>query len=225
MTSLDERHPRQLFKAFEGGAVYTAEVEGRFFVIIDESALDFGLEELADTELVKTIEFDSQEARTAYLAQRFPAPLTREQIQVLYEKYLDLARLEIEEFGVKPTEVRHLIGRLGEFYCALQVNGTLASVPNQHGFDVLGPDGRRISVKTTAQVSGFVSISKATVDRADDLMVVQYKGGRLATIYHGSTEPLRNDCRVYEPSGMYELDLSRARRWEQVVTEKPEKAS
>lgn len=72
MTSLDELHPRELFKAFEGGVVYTAEVEGRFFVIIDESALDFGLDELDDIELAKAIEFDSHESRAEYLARRFP---------------------------------------------------------------------------------------------------------------------------------------------------------
>src|SRR3546814_11525292 len=58
------------------------------------------------------------------------------------------------EFGVKPTEVRHLIGRLGEFHCALQVGGNLAHMANQHGFDVVCSNDRRISVKTTAQVSG-----------------------------------------------------------------------
>jgi len=71
MTSLDKLHPRQLFKDFEGGAVYTAELEGRFFVIIDESALDFGLDELDDIELAKAIEFDSRESRAEYLAHRF----------------------------------------------------------------------------------------------------------------------------------------------------------
>lgn len=144
--------------------------------------------------------------------------MTREQIQVMYEKYLDIARLEIDHMGAKATEVRHLIGRLGEFYCALQVNGTLAPLANQPGFDVVGPNGRRISVKTTAQVSGFVSISKSTLDRVDDLMVVQYREGRLTTIYHGPADPLREGCRLYEPSGMYELDLSKAKRWMAAVT-------
>ncbi|MDZ7870718.1 MAG: hypothetical protein U5L02_16210 [Rheinheimera sp.] len=62
--------------------------------------------------------------------------LSLEKIRILYEEYLALICLETVEFGVKPTEVRHLIGRLGEFYCALKVDGTLAITANQHGFDV-----------------------------------------------------------------------------------------
>jgi hypothetical protein len=57
--------------------------------------------------------------------------ITADRIKHLYDRYLELIRLEIDEFGVKPTEVRHLIGRLGEFYCALQVNGTLAHLANR----------------------------------------------------------------------------------------------
>lgn len=80
-------------------------------------------------------------------------------IQQLYDQYLAWVQLEIEEFGVKPPEPRHLIGRLGEFHCALQVSGTLAHVANQHGLDVVYRNGRRISVKTTAQ--RYVPVAKA----------------------------------------------------------------
>ena len=53
-----------------------------------------------------------------------------DKIKELYEQYYALIKLEIEEFGVKATEVRHLIGRIGEFYCALKVGGALASRAN-----------------------------------------------------------------------------------------------
>ena len=109
--------------------------------------------------------------------------ITADRIQQLYDKYLELVRLEIVEFGVKPTEVRHLIGRLGEFHCALQVGGTLAYLANQHGFDVVCRNGRRISVKTTAQTTGFVPIGKATIDKVDDLMIIQYRDGELSILY------------------------------------------
>jgi hypothetical protein len=71
--SPEELRPWKLFAAFEGGAVHTAERDGRFFVIIDESTLEFALEEddLADLELTKAIEFNSLQARTAYLSNRF----------------------------------------------------------------------------------------------------------------------------------------------------------
>ena len=140
--------------------------------------------------------------------------ITTDRIRVLYNKYLELVKLEIDEFGVKPTEVRHLIGRLGEFYCALTVHGALAHDANQHGFDVVAKNGRKISVKTTAQKSGFVPISKSTLDKVDDLMIVQYSDGALTTIYYGDINPAVLAARYYDSVGKYELDISKARRLE-----------
>lgn len=138
--------------------------------------------------------------------------ITAAQIKHLYDKYLELIRLEIDEFGVKPTEVRHLIGRLGEFYCALQVNGTLTHLANQHGFDVVCSKGRRISVKSTAQVSGFVAIGKSTISQVDDLMLVQYCDGQLSTVYYGPVAAAVEVCRYYDYSGKHELDIAKARK-------------
>lgn len=134
------------------------------------------------------------------------------ELRELYNKYLELVEFETKTLGVKSTEVRHLIGRLGEFYCALEVGGTLAHVANQHGFDVLDPGGRRISVKTTAQTSGFVPIGKSTLNRADDLMVVQFRDGQLSTVYYGPIAMAVEVCRYYDYSGKHELDIARARR-------------
>ncbi|MBZ4187206.1 hypothetical protein K7B09_12830 [Thermomonas sp. RSS23] len=133
-------------------------------------------------------------------------------IKQLFDRYLDLVRLEVEEFGVKATEVRHLIGRLGEFYCALKVDGSLASRANQPGFDIVCPSGRRISVKTTAQTSGFVAIAKSTQALADDLMVVRYHDGALSTIYFGPLSAATDVARFYQPTNAYELDISRAEK-------------
>ncbi|MBM4141893.1 MAG: hypothetical protein FJ242_10540 [Nitrospira sp.] len=96
----------------------------------------------------------------------------REQIQKLYEEYMEILELEANVFGYKPTETRHLIGRLGELKCALWTNGTLSHVVNQNGFDVIDSTKRKISVKTTAQKSGFISINKNTLNKADDLMII-----------------------------------------------------
>jgi hypothetical protein len=144
--------------------------------------------------------------------------ITAARVQQLYDKYLELIRLEITEFGVRPTEVRHLIGRLGEFYCALRVGGTLAHVANQHGFDVICAKGRRVSVKTTAQTTGFVPIGKATLDKADDLMIIQYREGELSTVYYGPIASAVKAARYYDHIGKYELDIARARRLEGVGT-------
>jgi hypothetical protein len=73
LMSPDELRPWKLVAAFEGGAVHTADLNGRFFVIVDEGTLEFCLdeEELADMELTKAIEFNSPQARAAYLSDRF----------------------------------------------------------------------------------------------------------------------------------------------------------
>ncbi len=138
--------------------------------------------------------------------------ITRDQIKTLYKKYLDLIHLETREFGVKPTEVRHLIGRLGEFYCALETNGTLAHTANQHGFDVVSSSGRRISVKTTAQKTGFVAITASTLEKVDDVMILQFKESCLNIIYFGDISKAVNAARFYEHVGKYELDISKARK-------------
>lgn len=137
--------------------------------------------------------------------------ITFERIVALRDQYLNLIRLEVEEFGVKPTEVRHLIGRLGEFECAIIVGGTLAHRANQHGFDVISKDGRKISVKATAQKTGFVAISEKTLHYADDLMLLQYVDGGLVTIYYGCIKNAVSVARIYSGVGKYELDISKAK--------------
>lgn len=138
--------------------------------------------------------------------------ISRDRIAHLHDRYLELVRLEVEEFGVKPTEVRHLIGRLGEFYCALHVGGTLSHRSNQHGFDVVCSQGRRVSVKTTAQTSGFIGIGISTVGQVDDLMLLQYQEGFIATIFYGPMADVIPLCRSYSYSKNYELDIAKARK-------------
>lgn len=128
------------------------------------------------------------------------------------QQYLNLIQLEINAFNVKPTELRHLIGRLGEFECALRVNGQLSRTPNQPGFDVIDQNGRKISVKTTAQTGNFISISPGSYKKADDLMVIQFSAGTLDVLYYGAMELAISYCRLNQKSNMYEFDLSKAKR-------------
>ena len=62
---------KTLLKGFEGGAVFSAEKEGKFYLILDESTMASILDEedLPD-ELVKTIEFDTVEERDEYIKSR-----------------------------------------------------------------------------------------------------------------------------------------------------------
>jgi hypothetical protein len=135
------------------------------------------------------------------------AVLSLAQIQRLYEEYCAILKLEVDVFGLMATEVRHLIGRIGEFKCALLTKGSLANEVNQHGFDVVA-EGRRISVKTTAQRRGFVSINGCTSHKADDLMVFQFKSGEFELVYHGPMTRALEIARPYE--GRFELDITKA---------------
>ncbi len=109
----------------------------------------------------------------------------------------------------KPTELRHLIGRIGEFICALLTNGTLARQTNQHGFDVVS-NGRRISVKTTAQLSGFIPINQNTINDFDDFFVVQYVNDDFNIIYFGPKEEVKTISKVY--GGKYEVSIGQLKK-------------
>ena len=67
----DDFPDKTLLKGFEGGAVFSAEKEGKFYLILDESTMASILDEedLPD-ELVKIIEFDTVEERDAYINKR-----------------------------------------------------------------------------------------------------------------------------------------------------------
>ncbi|MCL4161056.1 UNVERIFIED_CONTAM: hypothetical protein GTU68_002766, partial [Idotea baltica] len=134
----------------------------------------------------------------------------KEKIKSFYNKYFEILKLEVQELSCKPTELRHLIGRLGEFYCALETNGELAHTPNQHGFDVITGAGKRVSVKTTAQKSGFVSINIKTIENFDEIMVLQLINLELHTLYYGNMKDIKPLCRVWKGDlNKYELDLSK----------------
>lgn len=135
--------------------------------------------------------------------------MNKENIDSLYQKYLEIIKLETTLLGCKPTELRHLIGRIGEFYCALHTDGELAILTNQKGFDVKSKDGRRISVKTTAQKGGFVSINKNTIDNVDELMIIQFLDNQLVIIFYDSIEIVKQQCRTWE--NKFEFDISKAK--------------
>ena len=65
-------------------------------------------------------------------------------------------------WGVPPTELRHLCGRIGELYAALITNGQMAPEVNQRGYDVVSGLGERISVdrKSTRLNSSHLARSR-----------------------------------------------------------------
>ena len=138
--------------------------------------------------------------------------MKQENIQLLLDKYLEIIDIEINQLGYKATEVRHLLGRIGEFYCAIETNGTLATQTNQQGYDVISSNNRKISVKTTAQQSGFVTFNKRTLALADDIMIIQYSEGCLNKIYFGTSEYIIPYCRDWKET--FELDISKIKKFE-----------
>jgi phage antirepressor YoqD-like protein len=78
------------------------------------------------------------------------------------------------QWGVPPTELRHLSGRIGELYTALIMNGQMATEVNQQGYDVVSSNGERISVKTTAMMgsSGHISFNPNTLNKVDRVVIL-----------------------------------------------------
>jgi hypothetical protein len=115
-----------------------------------------------------------------------------------------------EGIPLSPKQLDRLYEEYMEFYCARVTRAQLARRVNQEGFDVVAGTGRRISVKTTAQRAGFVSVNANTVERADDLMVLRYNDGDFEVVYHGEVAPALRAARLWE--GRFELDLTKARK-------------
>ena len=98
------------------------------------------------------------------------------QMQIIQSLGEAMAWFEREiNWGVPPTELRHLCGRIGELYTALISNGQMATEVNQKGYDVVGSDGERISVKTTASMTnaGHLAFNSNTLDLVDRTIVLR----------------------------------------------------
>lgn len=78
-------------------------------------------------------------------------------------------------WGVPPTELRHLCGRIGELYAAMITNGQIATSVNQHGYDVVSAHGERLSVKTTASMEGksHIMFNPRTLDQVDRVIILR----------------------------------------------------
>ncbi|AXH99789.1 hypothetical protein DV702_08615 [Sporosarcina sp. PTS2304] len=132
------------------------------------------------------------------------------QISHLYEEYIRVLHFELNILSCQPTELRHLIGRIGELYCAIVTEGQLAREVNQHGFDVIS-NGRKISVKTTAQqTAGFITFNRNTFETFDDIFIVQFRDNDFHILYHGAKEPIEQVARIYKTA--YEVDLEKVKR-------------
>lgn len=100
-------------------------------------------------------------------------PISLSQVQIIRSLAEALAWFEKEiAWGVDPAELRHLTGRIGELYAAMITRGQMALAVNQRGYDVVGADGTKISVKTVTS-SGHVTFRKSTLSEADRVMILR----------------------------------------------------
>lgn len=135
--------------------------------------------------------------------------ISAEQLMKVYEEYLRILRYELQVLGCQPTELRHIMGRIGELICAIMTKGQLAKETNQHGFDVIS-EGKRISVKTTAQAKKFIPFNSKTFDRFDEIFIVHYMNEEFHILYYGDKKPIEQIVRMY--GNTYEVDMEKIKR-------------
>ena len=95
------------------------------------------------------------------------------QVQIIRSLAEALAWFEKElGWGVNPSELRHLTGRIGELYTAMITRGQMALAVNQRGYDVVSAEGQRISVKTVT-TSNHLTFRKSTIHEVDRVVVLR----------------------------------------------------
>lgn len=140
------------------------------------------------------------------------------QMQIIQSLGEAMAWFERElNWGVPPTELRHLCGRIGELYVALISNGRMATEINQKGYDVVGSDGQHISVKTTAMIGtgGHVMFNANSLQYVDRVIVLRVNTDEMQ-IETLLDEPIDKAIALMAPDGHGKKTLSLGR-----LTRKP----
>ena len=71
--------------------------------------------------------------------------MTLSQVQIIRSLGEALSWFERElSWGVSPSSLPHLTGRIGELYAAMVTRGQMALARNQRGYDVVSAEGERI---------------------------------------------------------------------------------
>ena len=98
---------------------------------------------------------------------------TLTQTQIIQSLGEALAWFEKElGWGVAPSELNHLTGRIGELYAAMITRGQMAPMTNQRGYDVLSAERERVSVKTVTS-SSHVNFNQSTFHLVDRIIVLR----------------------------------------------------
>lgn len=98
------------------------------------------------------------------------------------------------------------IGRMGELFAAIELDGDLEVAVNQRGFDMIA-NGERISIKTTAHtnVRRHFDINTRTLEFVDRLIVVRISFDTAGEISIGfdSNEPIADVMAALTHTGRY----------------------
>jgi hypothetical protein len=77
----------------------------------------------------------------------------------------------------------------------------------------MSENGKKISVKTTAQKSGFVTINIKTMNLFDEIMILQLVDLEFNQLYYGNMNKIEPLCRVWKGNlDKYELDISKLKK-------------
>ncbi len=116
-------------------------------------------------------------------------------------------------WGVPPTELRHLSGRIGELYAALITNGQMAADVNQKGYDVVSLLGEKVSVKTTAIMgaSGHISFNPNTLDKVDRIIILRINTEemQIETLLNDTTDNTKKLMSKQNVNGKVSISLSK----------------
>jgi len=136
------------------------------------------------------------------------------QMQIIQSLGEAMAWFERElQWGVPPTELRHLSGRIGELYSALITNGQMATEVNQQGYDVVSATGERVSVKTTARMgtSGHISFNPNTLNKVDRVIILRINTEemQIETLFNEPTDKATELMGKQNTNGKISIALSK----------------
>jgi uncharacterized protein YheU (UPF0270 family) len=117
------------------------------------------------------------------------------------------------QWGVPPTELRHLSGRIGELYAALITNGQMATEVNQKGYDVVSSNGEKISVKTTAMMgrSGHISFNPNTLNNVNKIIILRINTEemQIETLLNATVQDSQELMTSQDSNGKVSISLSK----------------
>jgi len=135
------------------------------------SSIDAALEQAGFTQSELDQLADDDEIQSSVSAPKTLNTLT--QVQIIKSLGEALSWLERElSWGVQPSSLSHLTGRIGELYAAMITRGQMALATNQVGYDIVTAGGEHVSVKTITS-STHVTFNEATFSHVDRILVLR----------------------------------------------------